>query len=253
LGAYHVCRSCNRHVRAADRSCPFCGAPSTPRPILRWLRRTNRSGLMAFGSTLAMTGCSESPGNRADGVDASYVVFQGVDARAEGAEPADDAAPLAATDNVSDAAAVTPALRFWPDAALADAALGTHVAGGFVCVNPYPSPGFDPPPSVCDPRTQYCCDYNYSDRPWEGCHAFGDAGPFSCWPPRCSCYPPPSPGSCTCQDLDDAGAVAISCGSCYGSPPARREPSRSDDASNVTRRSARALCLRRPREHVRVT
>jgi hypothetical protein len=176
---------------------------------------------MAIGSALAVTGCSQSPsGNPDKPVEATYVPHH--DASASG----DDGAPLDADDDVpdaddevADAPAVEPPPSIWSDAALADAALGTHVDGGFVCVNTYPDIHLDPPPAVCDPKTQYCYEYDYINRALEGCYAF-DAGPGG-WG-RCSYDPVPVAGSCTCRELDDAGALAISCGSCYGSPPARR-------------------------------
>jgi hypothetical protein len=180
---------------------------------------------MAIGSALAVTGCSQSPGKPDNPVEATYVPHE---ASASG----DVGAPLDAGDDVSDAdddvpdaPAVEPPPPIWPDAAFADAALGTHVDGGFVCVNPYPRLGVEPPPTVCDPKTQYCYEYDYTTPASEGCYAF-EAGPYpmpkDSWPQWCSNHSVPVPGSCTCQDLDDAGALAVSCGSCYGSPPARR-------------------------------
>jgi hypothetical protein len=213
LGAYQVCRSCDRHVRAADPCCPFCGARSAPGPILRWPGRTSRSRLLAIGSALAVTGCSRSPENPANPVEATYVPHE-ASASGDVAAPldADDDVPDA-DDDVLDAPAVEPPPPIWPDVAFADAALGTRVDGGFVCVNG----------AVCDPKTQFCDEYEYSAPASEGCYAFNDGGmPTDSWLQWCSNHLLPVPGSCTCRELDDAGAFAISCGSCYGSPPARR-------------------------------
>jgi hypothetical protein len=188
--------------------------------------------------------CSESaPSNRDDRADASYFLFR-IDAgagasnemRSEPIEASADAALLDANDNVADPPAVAPASPS-SDAAVAYPKLGTHVDGGFFCGNAYPFEDGYPPQAVCDQKTQYCCIYNADAPATEGCHPF-DAGPFptsaNCWPPRCSCYPLPSLLDCSCTELDDAGSLAVSCGSCYGSPPARR------------RAPMTALCLERP-------
>jgi hypothetical protein len=186
---------------------------------------------MAIGSALAVTGCSQSPsGNPDKPVEATYVPHHEASASGDDGAPLDandDGAPLDADDDVPDAPAVEPPPPSWPDGAFTDAALGTHVDGGFVCVNPDPQIGQDPLPTVCNPKTQYCCDYDYDHRASEGCYAF-DAGPLPTpmdgWTARCSYNPHPTnpAGPCTCWELDDAGALAVSCGSCYGSPPARR-------------------------------
>jgi hypothetical protein len=180
---------------------------------------------MAIGSALAVTGCSQSPsGNPDKPVEATYVPHHDASASGDDGAPLDadsDGAPLDADDDVPDAPAVQPLAPPWPDAAFADAALGTYVDGGFVCAHPYPQMGPGPPPTVCDPKTQYCHDYDYSDPASEGCYAF-DGGPSPPWLAMCSYDPVPVAGECTCRKLDDAGALAVSCGSCYGSPPARR-------------------------------
>jgi hypothetical protein len=183
---------------------------------------------MAIGSALAVTGCSQSPGHPDTPVEATYVPHEASASGDDGAPlDADDDVPDAdgdvpdADDDVPDTPAVEPPPPIWLDAAFADAALGTHVDGGFVCVRPS---RVDPRLAVCDPKTQYCYAYDYSSPALEGCYAY-DAGPYrgpmDGWYTRCSYDPVPVPGSCTCQELDDAGAFAISCGSCYGSPPAR--------------------------------
>ena len=204
---------------------------------------------MAIGSALAVTGCSQSSRNPDKPVEATYIPRE---ASASGDDGAALDAHLDADDDVPDAPAVEPPPPMpavqppppnWADAALVDAALGTHVDGGFVCVNSYPDMSLDPPPAVCDPKTQYCYEYDYSSRASEGCYAL-DAGPFPTpiggWSSRCSYDPVPVAGSCTCRELDDAGALAISCGSCYGSPPPRRR----GNGAKPLRLAAAARCIR---------
>jgi hypothetical protein len=193
---------------------------------------------MALGSSLAVTSCSDSaPVNQDETDAATYIQYQYREADAGVVAPSGmGSAPRAvshkvavaqARDHAADAPVGARASVF--DAGVVYPKLGTPVAGGFYCGNAYPFDEGYPPQAVCDPKTQYCCLYNVDDQTTEGCQPF-DGGPFptstSCWPPRCSCYPLPYPEDCSCVDLDDAGALAVSCGSCYGSPPARRRAPR---------------------------
>jgi hypothetical protein len=93
---------------------------------------------MAIGSALAVTGCSQSPRNPANPVEATYVPHEASASGDDGAPldaSGDDGAPLDVDDDFAEAPAVKPPPPIWPDAALADAALGTHVDGGFVCAS----------------------------------------------------------------------------------------------------------------------
>lgn len=58
------CPACARHVRAADASCPFCGAPLGALPPERPLPRVRlgRAAIFAFGAALASVGCAEHHG-----------------------------------------------------------------------------------------------------------------------------------------------------------------------------------------------
>ena len=58
------CHTCNRHVLASDRDCPFCGAAVTEAMRARVPRRPQgrlgRAALMAFSATVATTACGGS-------------------------------------------------------------------------------------------------------------------------------------------------------------------------------------------------
>lgn len=64
------CFGCNRHVRAAEAVCPFCGEalPLSLRrrvPLLP-VRRLGRAATLAFGAALAVSACSDSHGRGQD-------------------------------------------------------------------------------------------------------------------------------------------------------------------------------------------
>jgi hypothetical protein len=102
-----------------------------------------------------------------------------------------------------------------------------HPSGSFLCD---PAQAGSDSGVPCDRASQYCLLYPYG----QGCISFTDEDaspdgrvPF---PPQCAACPTcacvwgyRSWWGCTCVDLDDAGAIGISCGGCYGSPPARLE------------------------------
>jgi hypothetical protein len=76
---------------------------------------------------------------------------------------------------------------------------------------------------TCDRSTQLCMENG------SGCVAYDGVIPEqqpeagSCGAcPSCACLQPTLWGSCHCTE-DDAGSIAISCGGCYGAPPARLE------------------------------
>lgn len=58
------CPGCSRHVRVADRACPFCGtsfaSTLTARPDLDGRRRLSRAALVTFAATLGAAGCGAS-------------------------------------------------------------------------------------------------------------------------------------------------------------------------------------------------
>lgn len=52
------CLECGRHVRAADASCPFCGAAhAAPPPAPPTPARASRALLLAAGAALALSAC----------------------------------------------------------------------------------------------------------------------------------------------------------------------------------------------------
>ncbi len=55
------CPGCARHVRVADRSCPFCGtsfaSALVPQPGVDARRRLSRAALVTFAATLGAAGC----------------------------------------------------------------------------------------------------------------------------------------------------------------------------------------------------
>jgi hypothetical protein len=205
----------------------------------------SRAQWLAFGSTLAVVGCTEhfravpgSPQQVADATmpDASALV----DSSAPETGTWDDVA-VPETDAAEDAAALeadtledTPAREAdsahdtGRDTALEaadDAATCIAPAGKFFC-----PPGAACPPA-CDRATEYC-SLGYGAYVRTGCFAFADeAGSFP-FPPACVAHPTcgclleagvvnGSPLGCACTDLDDAGALGLQCAACYGSPPAR--------------------------------
>jgi hypothetical protein len=61
MDAYEVCGACACHIKSHELACPFCGAPHVRGPgrARRLLTRGSRAQWLAFGSTLALTGCSD--------------------------------------------------------------------------------------------------------------------------------------------------------------------------------------------------
>jgi hypothetical protein len=117
------------------------------------------------------------------------------------------------------------------DASFEDATDATLAApvGKFACTNGGGA-------LTCDRATEYCYTYNTSycvpcsNGNWRCVAVDSDAGLF--YFPRqcatsftCACLAEAGSvgGSCDCIELDDSGAVGISCHACYGSPPARLE------------------------------
>jgi hypothetical protein len=68
---------------------------------------------------------------------------------------------------------------------------------------------------ACDERSGTCLSYDALP-PSDLVSPGGACG--RC--PTCACLAPELASNCHCQE-DDAGAVSISCGGCYGAPPAR--------------------------------
>lgn len=95
------CSGCERHVRADDEACPFCGAAveAPPEPTgRRPVGRLGRAAMFAFGASLALAGCADdrdppAPAYGTPPMDAGPTDDAGGPAPAYGAVPA-DAGPM---------------------------------------------------------------------------------------------------------------------------------------------------------------
>jgi hypothetical protein len=60
MNPYNACASCSRYIKRGDRGCPFCGSANRPvrQEEPRLSARMSRARWLAFGSTLAIAGCS---------------------------------------------------------------------------------------------------------------------------------------------------------------------------------------------------
>lgn len=234
---FALCSACSRHVKLDETKCPFCrsGLLAAP-PRLRPSRRSSRAEWLACGSSaLAICGCmGEDRGTTSDAspvVDSTVVV-------------ADDGSPVIhpAGDALTQDVATLEATA--GDAALqdvvTDAGIGiafTPATGLFGCSPTFTGNGVGDAAS-CDRATQWCFT-NHGFDP-TGCVPLGSTcasgapsdacSPVFYWDaaacdgglPRCACITQTC-GSGWCSD-DDAGGVVVSCGACYGAPPARLEP-----------------------------
>jgi hypothetical protein len=204
---YSLCDSCRCHVRSQELRCPFCGVevPSKDAPVGPRSNRVGRAWWLACqGSTLVLFACG------------------GTRAAIERSDPS--TAP-------SDAA---PAVDSAPLGAWLTSGTGTFPCNGAV--------EQDGGLLACDRATQWCYTFHGADP--TACASLGDPcyvnpGDDACaptgdgretvlaWDPsacdgglrRCDCL---SVQCVTgfCSD-DDAGGITVSCGSCYGAPPAR--------------------------------
>ena len=227
MNRFAPCPSCARHVKTGDQKCPFCGTTRRAQaaPFLGRIVRRSRSHWLAHGSTLAILGCT---GNAASG------------------PPADPDATTTATTppNTTLVQGGDSAASDSIDAGVRDAAPG----GASYCVANLATAGFAPA------KGRFLClqdggSYSnlhshadvYCDRATEFCFVSGGgAGEDGCHPLTCSRWLTVEAGVCDggllrCECLsgatcgwyfnycvdDDAGGVSVSCGSCYGAPPAR--------------------------------
>ena len=241
MSSYRACPSCACYVRRDDRACPFCGAavPSAhQQPASPARPRSSRAMWLACGAAFASVGCTESQGALGDAaVDTTYhddTAGEGERAEAS-AGTFLDAVVEASVDGISDSPGLdAPEGEAGPDADGAAAAL----EGGFTCI---PAGIQGDAAIMCDPRTQYC-----------HLHSGNFTSPSACaeLDPTCLAYPPVADGStcpylasssceggirCSCIAVepysavsgscwacsdDDAGGLILSCGACYGAPPA---------------------------------
>jgi hypothetical protein len=210
MDAYDVCTACDCHIKTEEPRCPFCGVPHTPnaRSARRSLVRMSRAQWLAFGSTLAVVGCTEhfpsipvsqpvadATMPEASALDDSSAPQTGTwdDSAEPEADGAEDAAALEADTSQDTAAPRADAAQdAGPDTALADAADADSCAvpaGMFLCPIHSAISSFPDCPA-CDRATQYCSEGYYR---YPGCFAFADdASPFP-FPPRCVAQP-----TCAC-------------------------------------------------------
>ena len=235
MNHYTQCSACSRLVKASDSACPFCGE-ATRSPSVSWSRRPlpplSRAQWLARGSALAVVSCTGSGAMPSSAMDAS-VSREEASHSAPSDSAADDSAPGASAvgDPVpSDAAAA---------ADRTDGDGGS--SNGVVASRSFPC-GTDVDASLqCERATQICLslsggggfscisqDGSTLHAYQGGTYASPDSAAVSCdacaGPAGCTFYYGP-PGSCwpsSCSE-DDAGGVTVSCGECYGAPPARLE------------------------------
>ena len=243
MPSYRACPSCACYVRRGDLACPFCGTSLPPAhqhqaPPAR--PRSSRAMWLACGAAFSAVGCTESGGAPGDSAaDATY--RDDFPAEGEPAEASAETSLDAAVQTWVDGTLDGPNLdaKQGPDADGATAAF----EGGFTCI---PAGIQGDAAIVCDPRTQYCHLHSGNLTTPSSCAALdptclayppvADAStcPYlassSCdGAPRCSCiaieaYSAASDSCWSCSD--DAGGLTLSCGPCYGAPPAdlRRWP-----------------------------
>jgi len=185
MNPYYVCENCRCHVKRADPTCPFCGTAS-------------RRAMAPFSSSLARS------------------------ARLSRAQWLAYGAAVAAFACTGRATMMGDGSEQQPAAPLGD--------GGFPCIGPngplsldcqrasewcYTNHGFDP--TECVPLTTTCAP----DDPSDACSSVvtWDAAACDGGIPSCACLTVTC-GSGFCLE-DEAGGVTVSCGSCYGAPPAR--------------------------------
>jgi hypothetical protein len=203
MGAYCLCNSCHCYVKAEEPRCPFCGV-ATHRPGAPLATRSNPTRrawwLACGGSAVLLLGCNGT-----------------------------------ASTAPSDA---TPALGSAPLGAWLTSGTGT-----FQCNGPNgPAAGSDGGVLTCDRATQWCYTFHGFDP--TACASLAD--PCYLYPGEDACAPTgngPEPAlawdpslcdaglrRCGCLNVqcssgycsdDDAGGITVSCGSCYGAPPAR--------------------------------
>jgi hypothetical protein len=240
MSAYNVCPACARHVKSHDATCPWCGARMgsglVPTPLRRPRLRASRAQWLAYGAACAVLGCTEtgptrsSPGEAgSDGVPIQEASVAG---------DADIARDLDAAHLATDGAAEDASIS---DSSLDAATTAMSNNSPFLCAEA----GFAGDAAVvCDSQTQYC-HLHSGNASGATCQTL----PFAClaYPPlpdagmfcqfsaasscdaglRCSCialgvYNAAADTCWACAD-NDAGGLTMSCGSCYGAPPARLE------------------------------
>jgi hypothetical protein len=266
---YDLCAACACHIEVTEERCPFCGAPHRPRAQARRSAppRTSRAEWLAFGSALALTACSErapapSPSELASDAASNDAPAPEDATTSKEGDDGDDGAVDALVEAALDAhvrldVEASSADVGMSDVAAADVAAGASDAarlgawlasgnGSFPCSATQLG---QPDAADCDRATQWCYT-NHGFLP-TGCVSLATACSYAdisapClpaieWDPgrcdggirRCDCLNVKC-SSGLCAD-DDAGGVTVSCGACYGAPPARLERWREASARNAHR------------------
>lgn len=218
MTSFLPCSSCARHIKKTDRQCPFCHAPGSckswaPHPA----RRMSRARWLALGSTVALVGCNGVVQSSGGSSDAQAATQEGSTGDEGVADEASTSGEAGSDDSSAMADTSTPGVDGSSEAStdggvVHDAGMTCARSGTFACST-----------QTCDRASQLC------DLMGGGCLAYDAMVPQqypeagSCGDcPSCACLQPTLYGDCQCLE-DDAGSIAISCGGCYGAPPARLE------------------------------
>jgi hypothetical protein len=109
------------------------------------------------------------------------------------------------------------------DAGGRDLAHASEAGGDDVAACPTRSGYFTCGGNVCDRSIQVCVERSSLCVSVDALGPIATGSPVQCGAcPTCECLQPSILSSCQCQQ-DDAGTISISCGGCYGAPPARLE------------------------------
>jgi len=216
MSHFQPCPSCACHVRRTDPLCPFCGAPNVPRgQRAPRVPRMSRGQWLALGTTVALVGCTGTIASVPEG-DGGHESTASHDAGGTAPDSGaavrpEEAGTVAETGTLAETGAVVDASP--ESSAPLDSGVACGERSGF----------FSCGGNICDRAIQAC--YSNSCE-WYGnlsAIATGGADAASCGScPTCECLQPTLYTNCHCTE-DDSGTIAISCGGCYGSPPARLE------------------------------
>jgi hypothetical protein len=220
--AYDSCSSCGRHVKRADTICPFCGAMRVAgaarftRSATRPPSSISRAQWLAVGSAVVSTvilGACKDGNDAGDGASSresgpSSEAPVGVDGTTG------DAARMASGADMAPGGWLTPGEGRTPCGDQHDAAKTCDRATQYCYAH-----GIDP--TVCGSFATTCTPYRGVGDACVGSDFYWDAAACDGGLRRCACV------DMTCQEGwcrdDDAGGITLSCGPCYGAPPARRE------------------------------
>jgi hypothetical protein len=229
MDAYEVCTACSCHIKTTESCCPFCGVPRAPkaRATMRPWVRMSRAQWLAFGSTLAVVGCTEhfpaapAPPQVADATMPEATASDDSSTPETGTWDEAKAVEASTSDQVTGLEAAALGDAGW-DASLDDAADAIAIADvHFPCGR------------SCDPATQYCFENDRGPGPacidQDAYNGTASVAQQCLTSFTCACLADAGAGvtqnngiaGCFCSDWE--AGVFISCILCYGSPPARLE------------------------------